>query len=48
MPAEAGLFELLAAQGELKRALGYAVDLVPDTGLKPTVRSRVERELVVV
>ncbi|MEQ6901828.1 nucleotidyltransferase family protein [Nocardioides sp. YIM 152588] len=40
------LFDLVGIQMELEELLGIDVDLVPENGLKPRMRSRVERDLV--
>src|SRR5450759_3204853 len=46
LPAGMGLFGLGRVQAELEAILGTRVDLVPAQDLKPSVRARVEHELV--
>ena len=46
LPPGMGLFGLGRVQAELEAILGAKVDLVPASDLKPTVRARVEPELV--
>jgi uncharacterized protein len=41
-----GLFTVARIQDELEEILGVEVDLVPEAGLKATVRDRVERDLI--
>ena len=41
-----GLLAIASIERELEEILGVEVDLVPDTGLKDTVRRRVERDLI--
>ncbi len=41
-----GLFTIATIQAELEEILGVEVDLVPDAGLKATVRDRVEHDLI--
>lgn len=47
LPEGISLFGLARLQADLESILGTRVDLVPAADLKPDVRSRVERELVV-
>ncbi len=46
LPPGMGLFGLGRVQAKLEAILGAKVDLVPASDLKPTVRARVEPELV--
>jgi len=48
MPEGAGLFAVLALEGELSRILGVKVDLAPADSLKPRVRAEAERDAVTV
>lgn len=41
-----GLFTIARIQAELEEILGVSVDLVPEAGLKATVRGRVEHDLI--
>lgn len=40
------LFDILRIQDELETILGVEVDLIPDAGLKDSVRRQVERDLI--
>lgn len=46
LPHNTGLLSIARIEAELEAILGTTVDLVSVKGLKPGVRSRVERELV--
>ncbi len=46
LPSGTGLFTIARIQEELEAILGVPVDLVPDAGLKPNIRTRVERDLI--
>jgi predicted nucleotidyltransferase len=41
-----GLFTIAHVQDELERILGVEVDLVPEAGLKATIRERIAQDLV--
>ncbi|MFY9927266.1 MAG: helix-turn-helix domain-containing protein [Streptosporangiaceae bacterium] len=47
LPPDMGLVGLGRVQAELEAIIGATVDLVPASNLKPAVRARAERELVV-
>lgn len=46
LPDGAGLFALARFQHDLEELLGVPVDVVPDAGVKPRVRSSLDQDLV--
>jgi predicted nucleotidyltransferase/DNA-binding XRE family transcriptional regulator len=47
LPPDIGLFDLARIREALTEIVGAPVDIVPATDLKPDVRARIQRELVV-
>ena len=46
LPSGISLFGILRLQEDLESVLGVAVDLVPDAGLRDSVRRDVQRDLI--